>query len=545
MKSVWIQHKYIFLLCIIALIFLFPVFHGYYISQDGEAHVARFASYYQAFSDRQFPPRWAENLNYGYGNPALLVYYPLPGYIGSLLHLFSFSFEQSYLLLIALSFITAPITCYFWVKSFLKPQYSFFVAVLYGFAPYHLLNLFVRGDVAELLAFVFLPLVFWCIDQTVSQISWKSVWWGGIVFGLLILSHNGVSLMFTPILLFYALFKIILIKKWKNILKITSLFLLGFGYASFFWIPALIEKKYLNTAVFIGDMYKQHFLSFLQLCYSPWGFGSDVNKAGGLSPQIGVIPIIIIIIIFVLWIRMKKKDWFTFFWFCIFFIGIFISTAVSSLLWSHISLLQLFEFPWRFTGLTSFSVAMIACSIVHYTKNSRVPIILSIVFLLTIVPFIAVKGYITHSNKFYSYYPGTTSYHGETTSIWTAGDPSTYSVSPVQILEGKGIVSNLIKKSNLHRFTVTMQTKGKLIDNTVYFPGWRVYVDGVFTLIQFQDTNHPGLITFPVSSGKHTVIVQFTETHDCLVADAISLLSISILLSGIIWSVVRTRLQKK
>src|SRR3990172_9009087 len=102
--------KYVFLLIFISFLFLTPIFSpNFYMSHDGEAHVARFAAYFQAFADGQIPPRWAGNLNSGYGTPLFIFFYPLPGYIASLLHIFALNFENIFKLLVAGSFILAPI----------------------------------------------------------------------------------------------------------------------------------------------------------------------------------------------------------------------------------------------------------------------------------------------------------------------------------------------------------------------------------------------------------------------------------------------------
>src|SRR3989344_3518957 len=88
--------KNFFLISIIAISFfyLIPLLNDqFYVSHDGEAHVARFAAYSKAFSDGQLIPRWASDLNSGYGTPLFIFFYPLPGYIASFLHVFGFEFE--------------------------------------------------------------------------------------------------------------------------------------------------------------------------------------------------------------------------------------------------------------------------------------------------------------------------------------------------------------------------------------------------------------------------------------------------------------------
>lgn len=532
----FIRNNILLFVCLFFLIiFLSPLFHGFYISHDGENHVARFAAYYTAFTDGQLPPRWAGSLNYHYGSPLLIFFYPLPGYIAVLLHIMHLSFEQCYLVLMSLCFLAAPAAFYLWSKTFLKKEQAITASFLYGLAPYHFLDLFVRGDVGEMLAFVFVPLVFLSIDRIIKEKTWTSFFWGSAVFGFLIMSHNGMSLLFTPVMAGYACFSIFVSKQWKMMIPILLLFLLGLSFSAFFWAPALFEKKYVHASYFIGDMYKYSFPSLTQLIFSSWGFGSEVNKTGGLSPQIGVVIIAGAVAGVASWVRAKKKELLLLYWVFIFLTGIFFTLSVSGFFWSHLSLLPLLEFPWRFTALTSFSAVMLTIPFLQKLKG-RYLLFLSIIFLVSCFPFITVKGYTSRSDRYYMQFPRTTYFHGEASTIWTAGDPWRYPPSPVEVIEGKGMITDIKEKSQQHEYVVNMVTDGKILDNTIYFPGWRVYVDGKFENNEFQDILRRGFITFTVPKGGHTILVIFKETYIRLFADAVSLLAFVIILFGIILS---------
>ncbi len=61
----------------------------------------------------------------------------------------------------------------------------------------------------------------------------------------------------------------------------------------------------------------------------------------------------------------------------------------------------------------------------------------------------------------------------------------------------------------------------------MYFPGWKVYVDGLETATQFQDPNYRGLMTFPVTAGEHKIEAKFEDTKLRLVSEVLSLLTIT------------------
>ncbi len=520
---------FISLLLLISFLFLFPLFHlGLYESHDGSAHIARFAAYYQAFQDGQLLPRWAGNLNFGYGTPLFIFYYPLPGYLASIIHLFGINFEDTFKLLISASFLTAPVTFYLWAKTLFRKEVAFVGALLYGFAPYHFLDLYVRGDVAELVSFAFVPIVFWGIEKFIHEKKLMYLSIGAVAYGVLVLSHNGVSLMFSPVFAFYALLRS---KDIRTFFKSLVILFLGLLAAAWFWLPALYESKYTNAALFIGDMYKNHFPVWYELITSPWGFGADVRTVGGLSPQIGILPLLFVLGSIFILVKQKKKDRMILGWLAILLAAVFITLPLSTILWEKLPLLSKFEFPWRFTGLSSFSASVLGCYFLSSLKQKKILIFVVILILAFSIPFATVKGYVTHNDAFYQEYTGTTDYHGAASTLWTAGNPSAPAKAPIEIIAGKGIITQKKRLTDVHSVIVDAKEQVTILDNTQYFPGWEAYLDGKKVPIEFQNQQHPGLITVHVPVGKHEIITKFTESPVRLFADILSVIGVGILLT--------------
>src|SRR5579862_7525777 len=96
----------ILLLIILSFIPLLDWFHpGFPITHDGQDHIARIANFYQSLTDGIIVPRWAENLNWGYGHPILMFLYPLPSYMASFFHFIGLSFVDSVKAVFIVSFI--------------------------------------------------------------------------------------------------------------------------------------------------------------------------------------------------------------------------------------------------------------------------------------------------------------------------------------------------------------------------------------------------------------------------------------------------------
>lgn len=503
------------------LVLLLP--KGLYNSHDGEAHVARFAAYYKAYKDGQIPPRWAGDLNYRYGSPLFIFYYPLPGTIASFIHALGVSFENSYKIIMAFAFILAPLAFYAWSSLLVGRKVAFVGSLLYGLAPYHFLDLYVRGDVAEMLSFVFVPLVFLYIEKSKTHSRLKYILIGSICYALLILSHNVLGMMFSPVFLSYSMVRT---KNKKGLLSCIGLLLTGLFLSAFFWVPALLEAKFTNAMFFIGDMYKSHFPTFQQLVYSQWGFGADVSKSRGLSPQIGPVHIFLAFMSSFYIIRKTREYKIICYWFLLFIFVLFLSLRQSDFIWQHVPLLKLFQFPWRFTALSSFIAVVLGLYVLNSLLNKKILIVVSILLIVTSLPFVKTKEISTKDDIFYYTYKGSTDYHGAATTIWSAGDPGVYAKKEVEVISGNATIRNLVKKSNNHNFMVDVDSKSKILDNTIYFPGWQVFIDGQKTLIEFQDINHRGLITFSVLKGIHNIEVVFRESIIRLFSDIISAFSI-------------------
>ncbi|MBI4066282.1 hypothetical protein HY411_01055 [Candidatus Gottesmanbacteria bacterium] len=95
-----------------------------------------------------------------------------------------------------------------------------------------------------------------------------------------------------------------------------------------------------------------------------------------------------------------------------------------------------------------------------------------------------------------------------------------------EVIEGEAMISPGTRNSTRHELTVAAGTDARIVDNTLYFPGWTVSVDDrqldlVGELI-YQDPNYRGLMTFKVPAGEHRVVVVFGDTKLRKVANILS-----------------------
>lgn len=65
-----------------------PLFQDTFIpTHDGEYHIIRFAQFYESFMHgHSWFPRFAPDLNSGFGVPLFTFFYPLPNYLSLIFH---------------------------------------------------------------------------------------------------------------------------------------------------------------------------------------------------------------------------------------------------------------------------------------------------------------------------------------------------------------------------------------------------------------------------------------------------------------------------
>ena len=503
---------------------------GYPLTHDGDVHLLRLTNFYQSLSEGILIPRWAANVNWGYGQPVFEFFYPLPSYIASGLHFLGLSFANSLKLLLGLSIVTSGITMYLWLRLFTSKWSAFLGSFLYMFAPYRFVDTYIRGDIGETFALLFVPLILYFLTLSLKSKNKYSLLLGGICLALLILSHNIVSLMSLPFILFYAAYL-----WWEqgrkkiDVFKITSLIFIGFALSAFFWMPGLLEGKYTLRDIVTRGEYRNRFVDVMTLFYGPWVYGGS----GTFTVQLGIAHWLVILGSSVLFILKKLKQQMLVIALLVYtFFAIFLMLPVSSVVWSKIILLQNFQFPWRFLLVTTFSTSILGALFVdNLPKNMRkvCVILLAVVCLVVQNQYWHAKEYVARpDNTFEGIFKGPSD-TGESSPIWGIRFMESGFDRPLEVLDGNAVVQVGKRTTITHTYIVDAKSNTQLMENTLYFPGWHIYVDGKEVTIEFQSQLHRGLMLFSVPAGKHTIQIAFMETKFRQAADDISLISLIVL----------------
>lgn len=496
-------------------------------THDGLVHLPRIAAYFKAFTDGQILPRWAGDLNYGYGMPLFNFIYHVPYLVSSFFIFLGFGLVSSFKLSLSISYLLAGIFMFLFAKQIFKDEKkAFIVALLYQFAPFHLVELLVRGSFGEVYTYAFLPLVLFAIILLNKKKTIFNLLLLSFATFLLIISHNAISLVFFGI---SALFALIFSSK-KNLAVVILGLFLGLSLSAFYWVPALLEHKYTYGDLYMKDLYRSHFAPILYF-FVPNIFKSKAYEIGAVSVQFGFFHILAIVFSVFCFRTIKEKEFkkLIIFSISIICIALFFMQPVSLFLWEKISFLRQFQFPWRFLAVVVFSTSVLGAFFLDFKiflKKEIYFILCVLIVASTVFYWKPAEGLDKVNEAYYWNFPLNTTYYGETDVIWAAGAFRKYPKTNVEIIAGKASISDYKKKSNLHTYKIFAETESRIVDHTQYFPGWKVYVNEKPVLIEFQDQNWRGEITYSVLPGISNVEVKFGESPVRLLADIVSVVAI-------------------
>jgi hypothetical protein len=240
----------------VGAISIFPYFFSHYEetgggrqyklikSHDIANHYFAMEQFEKTFRSGALYPRWYMDANRGYGI-ATPHYYP-PGfyYCTTLANAVFKNWHTTLLILMTLAFAGSGVALYFLARDFFGRAPSAIAALFYMLLPYHQLELYWRGAFPEIIGFILIPLTLHFAYKSGVERRWSAVAGLGLFYGLHLLTHFPVGLMFTYALAFYALVWAWKERDLKIAVRIGSGMALGLMVSAVYWLPAALESKY-------------------------------------------------------------------------------------------------------------------------------------------------------------------------------------------------------------------------------------------------------------------------------------------------------------
>lgn len=519
--------KKILLVIVIAFISVFPLLNkGLPPTHDGEYHVIRFYEFYKTLSDGNLYPRWAPDLNNGFGVPLFNYVYPLPNYFSAILHTVNLSFIDSFKLNMFFAVIIGSIFFFLWARQFWGDMGGLVASSFYSFSPYHLLDIYIRGSVGEVWALAFFPAFLWSVTKFIKDKNLSYGFYSSIFLALIVFSHNILAFMFLFFSLFYTAFIFLIQKEKVSIYKLIVVFILGIGLSAIFWLPAIFEKQYVR-GLEVYD-YSSNFPEFYQLLIPSWGSGfSGGSLQNELSFQIGIANLLAVFISSIVLFKNKFHKRIIYFFLISFITNFILMLSISIPVWKIFPFMNYFQFPWRLLSLEILICSFLVGSIVFLWKGKILAGILIVIAVLLGIGYTKPAYYHMRNDNYYisrsNFIDGTNSPGNYFNTIW-AGD---FQKQRDKVTVQSGKISNLKIKSTIYNFDVDVNKNSEINVNTAYFPGWKSYEDGKEIKISI---NKAGNFSFRIPKGRHTVVVQFESTNIGKIATLISFISVILIL---------------
>ncbi|MCA9937686.1 MAG: hypothetical protein KC418_03520 [Anaerolineales bacterium] len=507
-----------------------------------------------ALADGHFPVRWMPDANYGYGYPFFNFYAPLSIYIPALLHLLGFSLTGAIQLAQIAGFAAAAGGVYALGQRWWGHEgASLLAAAAYTLAPFHLVNVYVRGDsLAEFWAMAWYPLVLLAGDSLAAaegrQVGRQAALFG-LSYAALVLSHNISALIFSPFLLLY------LLLRWRRAAlplpryggRLLVGLLLGLGLAAWFWMPALAEQNLAQLGpVTTGYFhYSGHFRG-LNLAQPTFLFNYDAGAADGGPFRMGLVQTLLIAAGLLAWWRQDhtaSSRLPRLFVTGGLLLATFMITPLSRPLWDHLPLLPFTQFPWRFLSVQALMGALAAGGLGLWAARMDGwrggGLLLALLLLLGLSSLGALNPDFLHlrDNDItparlaeYEWFTGNIGSTVSAEYLPPGVQPRPYT-SPwlnegqrdaARVISGEATAQLTTRRATRQQWTITVAGSAATVRlPTLYWPGWQARLDE--QPIPLTGAAGSGLMQITAPGGTHTLALTLRRTPVRRAAEALSL----------------------
>ncbi len=346
--------------------------------------------------DGVFPVRWMPDAAYGLGYPFFSYYAALPFYLSGGLVVLGLDVLSAVKVVQSLFLFAAALAMYAWARRLLagRPG-ALLAAAAYTLAPFHLVNLYVRGDsLSEFAAFAFYPLILWALDRLADRPSLRRAVLPALAYAGLVVTHNLSALIFSPFAITYVVVLVLpragsdgpgaaqsrpsgAASAGCRLAWSSGALLLGILLSAWYWLPALGEVDQVQlTAQTTGYFHYSNHFRAADLVQTSLLFGYEL-RADAPSPfAMGLAQAVLLLVAGAVLVARRARSrvaghdcradsarW------AFVFGGLVLATVcitpLSGLLWDHLPLLEMVQFPWRFLSVQSLFAAVLIGGVIN------------------------------------------------------------------------------------------------------------------------------------------------------------------------------------
>ena len=545
----------------------------FFASSDGLYHIYRAMEVHRCLQSGVLICRWMPDQFLGYGTPLLNLYSPAVYYVIAAFHLLGLGWVNATKASMALFMVFSALATYGYASDFLSRRAAMLAAVVYVYVPYHLVNAYYRGDLPEFFAMAWFPAILWAFGRLVRPGPLRGrlpyLVAAAACYAGLVLTHNLSAYIYTGVLILYCAFLLLrgLVERQYGLLgafRPAGLLLgataLAYGLTAYLSLPAIFEKHLIQLEGLLYVSHADHFPTLQQIMpnrlvhiygiifpESP-EYAYKMGLAQVLLGGLGALAALVFYRRFPF--RARGEAVISVF---VFGVAFWFSRPESLWAWDRVPLLPFAQFPWRFLLLMALPTSVLTGFLVDVFAERWRPYVAALLIAFTLLtntlglrPIMAnaVDGAIdlAESTRFELMYHllGTT-VAGEYIPMWVKEKPFISPEALAIVLGGRSPavhvptsdprirVDRLEKGSDHQTYRATADAEGRVVLNTVYFPGWRATIDGRPAEIEITDPE--GLIAVRAPAGEHLIRLDFEDTPIRTLGERISLASLAVALA--------------
>ncbi|HEX8184702.1 MAG TPA: hypothetical protein VF747_08115 [Blastocatellia bacterium] len=531
------------------------------VTHDMGLHYDQMRSFYKGLEAGKLYPRWEEDTNRGFGAPTSSYYPPAIYYVTSMMYFMCKDWAWALMWAMLLIMGASGWAIYLYASSVMSRGAAVVVMCVYMLLPYHLVDQYQRGAIAELLGFVWMPSMLWSGERLMGRGDKRRKVVGMAVlamsYGGYVWSHPPTAYQFSLGYGVYMGLMGVMRREWKGMMRVAAAMVIGLGISAAYLLPAALEQDLIRSD-HIAQQYPyhdsyvllflrpnpDHYYAYLHLVDRMWIFSALVilvaaitllvfkprpsRDTQGLSQRV------------LLWVILGGG-------------ASFMMTAVSKPIGLLLPKIEIGVFAWRMLSIVTLAGALLAGACAERARNAMKQGRRREFALQGMAALLIVSGAVVFSweevvkpcydSPVFAQSPE----HLNLAMQPRSSEADIFklpTVEPAVLALGKGSVSIERWEPERRSLRVELSEPDRLLIRTFNFPGWTAAIDGKTAPITAGRTldagEKPGTVAgetqlgdicIELPPGAHRVTLDYGDTPIRRAAEIITLSSLFVLMA--------------
>jgi hypothetical protein len=521
------------------------------VTHDMFLHFDQMRSFYRGLAAGVVYPRWEEDTNRGFGAPTTSYYPPGVYYLTSAVYQVVRDWIGALLGAHLLMMIASAAAIYFYARHHMSRPAAALAMAAYIILPYHLIDEYQRGALAEFLGFIWMPLMMLFAEKLFDGRDGKdaqkrlgsksrALAVAGLAasYGAFIWSHPPTAYQFSLTFGLFVLALAISSRNLRAILLVACAIGLGLALSAAYLYPAVMEQDLIRHE-YISENWPYHeSYVFAETAYAEWHrqFFNLIDRTW-LFYTIAILTCAIYLLAFDL--RSSNLRMRVMLWSIVGCFASFMMTSASEPLGQHIPKIDIGVFSWRMLSITTLVVALLvgACAEAAFDafgQHSKSKLVSSAALVLLVIAAavtLSVKDVVGVMYNAPVFEPEVEHFNFAIIPRTAPESPEELpdDVDQAELAESGGQVSVEEWKPQHRVIRVELDQPDQLFIRTFFFPGWTATIDGHPAVISLGEDL--GDIVLEVPAGFHVITLDYLDTPPRKLGNRITLASFAALMA--------------